>query len=123
MLMLKSTYKMPVFASSLDDLPWVLKHLDRRYGTHGIEDARKDGKDKPAIVPYKEEKLIIINLDHDLVKNLLELRPLQRNIALGYLLARGHFHILEHFVNLYRYEEFVDNMVATLFSKMIGEVA
>ena len=31
---------------------------------------RKDGKDKPAIVPYREEKLIIINLDHDLVKNL-----------------------------------------------------
>jgi len=36
-----SSYKIPVYASSLDDLPWVLKHLDRRYGTHGIEDARK----------------------------------------------------------------------------------
>ena len=36
-----STYEMPVFASSLDGLPWVLKNLDRRYGTHGIEDARK----------------------------------------------------------------------------------
>jgi len=40
-LTLMSTYKPPIFASSLDDLPWVLKHLDRRYGTHGIEDARK----------------------------------------------------------------------------------
>ena len=83
---------------------------------------RKDGKDKPAIVPYREEKLIIINLDHDLVKNLLELRPIQRNIALGFLLARGHFHILEHFVDLPRYEEFVDNMVSTLFSKMIQSI-
>jgi len=82
---------------------------------------RKDGKDKPAIVPYREEKLIIINLDHDLVKNLVKLRPLQRNIALGFLIARGHFHILEHFVDLPRYEEFVDNMVSTLFSKMISE--
>jgi len=41
MLNLMSTYEIPIFASSLDELPWVVKHLDRRYGTHGIEDARK----------------------------------------------------------------------------------
>jgi len=80
---------------------------------------RKAGKDKPAIISYREEKLIIINLDHDLVKNLNELRPLQRNIAIGFLLAKGHFHILETFVDLPRYEDFVDEMVATLLSKMI----
>lgn len=81
---------------------------------------RKAGKDKPAIISYREEKLIIINLDHHLVKNLNKLRPIQRNIALGQLIARGHFHILESFVDLNRYEEYVDEMVSTLFSKMIS---
>jgi len=32
---------MPVFASTLEELPMVLKYLDRRYGTHDIEDANK----------------------------------------------------------------------------------
>ncbi|MCH7647967.1 MAG: ATP-binding protein [Thaumarchaeota archaeon] len=81
---------------------------------------RKAGKDRPAIIAYREEKLIIINLDHDLVKNLNKLRPIQRNIALGQLIARGHFRILESFVDLNQYEEYVDEMVSTLFAKMIS---
>jgi len=35
-----------------------------------------------------------------------------------YMEARGHFHILESFRNILGYEEYVDSMVATLFSKM-----
>jgi len=81
---------------------------------------RKAGKDKPAIIAYREEKLIIINLDNDLIKNLNKLRPIQRNIALGQLIARGHFRILENFVDLNRYEEYVDEMTSTLFAKMIS---
>jgi len=91
--------------------------LKSAYGISYV--TRKAGKDKPSIIAYREEKLIIINLDHDLIKNLNKLRPIQRNIALGFLIARGHFHILEPYVDLPRYEEFVDNMVATLFSKMV----
>ena len=91
--------------------------LKSAYGINYI--TRKAGKDKPAIISYREEKLIIINLDHDLIKNINKLRPIERNIALGFLIARGHFHILEMYIDLPRYEEFVDNMVATLFSKMI----
>ena len=36
-----STYEIPVFASSLEELPMVFKHLDQRYGTHEIRDAKK----------------------------------------------------------------------------------
>jgi len=90
--------------------------LKSAYGIYYV--IRKAGKDKPAVIPYKEEKTIIINRDHDLIKNILELRPIQKNIALGFLIARGHFHILESFRSLVGYEEFVDSMVATLFSKM-----
>ncbi len=93
--------------------------LKSAYGINYI--TRKAGKEKPAIIPYREEKLIIINLDHDLIKNMNKLRPIQKNIALGFLIARGHFHILEPYVDLCRYEEYVDSMVATLFSKMINE--
>ena len=84
---------------------------------------RKAGKDKPAIIPFKEEKLIIINQDHDLIKNVNNLRPIQRFVALGFLIARGHFHILESFRNVVSYEEYVDSMVSALFSKMteVGE--
>ena len=82
---------------------------------------RKAGKENPAIISYREEKLIIINLDNELVKNLNKLRPIQRNIALGQLLARGHFHILEKYVDLPRYEEYVDNMTSTLFSKIMKD--
>ena len=95
------------------------KPLKSAFGINYV--IRKAGKDKPAVISYKEEKTIIINLDHDLVKNTIKFRPLQRNVALGFLIARGHFHILEAYVDLHRYEEFVDNMVATLFSKMISE--
>lgn len=79
---------------------------------------RKAGKDKPAVIPYREEKTIIINRDHDLVRNIHELRQNQKNIALGFLIARGHYHILESFRSLVGYEEYVDSMVASLFLKM-----
>jgi len=40
-----STYKVPVYATSLIELPWVLKQLDRRYGTVGIEEIKtKNGQ-------------------------------------------------------------------------------
>ena len=80
---------------------------------------RKEGRDKPAIIAYREEKIIIINRDHDLIKNILNLRPIQRNVALGFLLARGHFHILETFKNLLGYDEYIDSMVTTLLTKML----
>ncbi|MDH3203141.1 MAG: ATP-binding protein [Nitrosopumilus sp.] len=94
------------------------KPLRSAYGI--IYDFEKLGKDKPAIVAYKEEKLIIINLDHDKVKNLNKMRPIQRNIGLGQLISRGHFHILESFVNLNMYEEYLDEMDSALFTKMIS---
>jgi len=95
------------------------KPLKSAYGINYI--TRKVGRDKSVIVSYKEEKLIIINLDHDLIKNIHKLRPLQKSIALCNLLARGHFHILEPFRNIVGYEEYVDNMVSTILSKMINE--
>ena len=93
--------------------------LKSAYGIYYV--IRKAGKDKPAVIPYKEEKTIIINLDHDLVRNIHELRPIQKNIALGFLIARGHYHILESFRDIVGYEEYVDSMMATLFSKMTSE--
>lgn len=93
------------------------KPLKSAYGINYV--IRKEGKDKPAIITYKEEKLIIINQDHDLIKNILNLRPIQKNIALGFILARGHFHILETFRNVNGYDEYVDSMVSTLFTKMM----
>jgi HSP90 family molecular chaperone len=98
----------------------ILKGEDRPLkSAYGINyAARKLGKDKPAIVSYKEEKLIIINLDHDLVKNIHNLHPNQKNIALGFLIARGHFHILESFKTIVSYEEFIDSMITTLLTKM-----
>ena len=82
---------------------------------------RKVGKENPAIISYREEKLIIVNLDNELVKNLNKLRPIQRFIALGQLLVRGHFHILEKYVDLSQYEEYIDNMTSILFSKIIKD--
>ena len=67
------------------------------------------------------ENTIPININHDLVRNIHELRPIQKNIALGFLIARGHYHILESFRDIVGYEEYVDSMVATLFSKMTSE--
>ena len=75
-----------------------------------------------AIVTSKEEKLIIINLDHDIIKNIHNLKPSQKNIALCPLIARGHFHILEPFRDVTGYEEYVDNMVSAVLSKMTCEV-
>jgi len=36
-----SSYKVQVYATSLIELPWVLKELDKRYGTLGIEEIKK----------------------------------------------------------------------------------
>jgi hypothetical protein len=94
------------------------KPLKSAYGVNYV--MRKVGRDKPAIVTFKEDKLIIINLDHDLIKNLHGLRPLQKNMILCSLLARGHFHILESFRNIVGYEEYVDNMLSTAISKITG---
>ena len=94
--------------------------LKSAYGINYV--IRKEGKDKPAVVTFREEKIIIINLDHDLIKNILNLRPIQRNVALGFLIARGHFHILETFRNVVGYDEYVDSMLSTLLSKMMPEV-
>jgi len=33
---------MQIYATSLVELPWVLKHLDQKYGTHDIEDSKKN---------------------------------------------------------------------------------
>jgi len=90
--------------------------LKSAYGINYV--SRKSGKEKPAIIAYKEEKLIIINLDHDLIKNIHKLRPIQKFTALSFLIARGHFHILETFLNLEGYEEYIDNMMATVFGKI-----
>ena len=92
------------------------KPLKNAYGIITVQ--RKIGRDKPAIVTYKEEKLIIINLDHDIIKSIHNLRPIQKNIALCPLLARGHFHILEYYGDIIGYEEYVDNMVSTIFLKL-----
>jgi len=78
---------------------------------------RKEGNLKPAVVPYKYEKLIVINLDHDLIRNINNLPPSQRFMALGFLIARGHFHILQSFKTLGNYDEYVDNMVSMLLVK------
>jgi len=94
------------------------KPLKSAYGINYV--IRKEGKDKPAVITYKEEKIIIINQDHELIKNILNLRPIQKNIALGFLIARGHFHILEIFRNVHSYDEYIDSMVSTLFTKMMS---
>lgn len=92
------------------------KPLKSAFGINYV--IRKEGKDKPAVITFREEKTIIINRDHDLIKNILKLRPNQRNIALGFLIGRGHFHILEMFRNVTGYDEYVDSMVSTLYAKM-----
>jgi len=46
---------------------------------------------------------------------------IQKFIALTFLIARGHFHILESFVNVIGYEEYIDNMTATVFAKITTE--
>jgi len=92
------------------------KPLKSAYGINYI--LENIGRDKPAIVTSKEDKLIIVNLDHELVRNIHSLKPNQKNIALVPLLARGHFHILEPFRNITGYDEYVDNVVSTIYTKM-----
>jgi len=82
---------------------------------------RKEGKLKPAIISYKDEKLIVINRDHDLIRNINKLRPSQRFMALGFLIARGHFYILQTFKAVSYYDEYVDNMVSMLLVKATAD--
>ena len=88
------------------------------YGINYI--IKKYGVAKPAVVAFKEEKLIIINLDHDLVKNIKSLKPQSQAITLAPLISRGIWHILENWRDLSSYEEYVDDMTSNLFSKMFS---
>ena len=40
-LMFRPGYEMPIYATSLVNLPWVLKQLDRKYGTADIKEPKK----------------------------------------------------------------------------------
>ena len=91
------------------------KPLKSAFGINYI--FRKEGKIKPAVIPYKDEKLIVINCDHDLIRGINNLRPSQRSMALGFLIAIGHFHILEKFKTLANYDEYINNMVSMLLTK------
>ena len=89
------------------------------YGINYI--IKKYGADKRAVVAFKEEKLIIINLDHDLVKNIRSLKPSMQIISLAPLVSRGIWHILENYTDLNGYEEYVDDMTSNVFLKMFSE--
>ena len=89
------------------------------YGINYI--IKKYGVAKPAVVAFKEEKLIIINLDHDLVKNIRSLKPSMQIISLAPLVSRGIWHILENYTDLNGYEEYIDDMTSSLFLKMFSE--
>ena len=81
----------------------------------------KCGADKPAVVTYKEEKLIIINQDNDLVKNIQGMKPALKAVTLVPLLSRGIWRILENYTDLNGYEAYIDDMTSNLFSKMFSE--
>ena len=81
----------------------------------------KCGAGKPAVVTYKEEKLIIINQDNDLVKNIQGMKPALKAVALVPLLSRGIWRILENYTDLNGYEAYIDDMTSNLFSKMFSE--
>ena len=77
----------------------------------------KRGRDQPAIIPFRDEKLIVINQDHDLIKNINKLPPAQRVLPMVNLMVRGQFQLLEKFVDLSGYDCYVDDMVAMYISK------
>ena len=79
------------------------------------------GTDKPPVNSYREDKYIIINLDHDLVKTSMTLNRNQRLVALAPLITRGVFHILEATADLNRYESFADNFLTKQYSKIASE--
>ena len=89
------------------------------YGINYI--IKKHGADKPAVIAYKEEKYIIINLDHDLVKNIRSLKPSMQVISLAPLVSRGIWHILENWRDLLSYEGYIDDMTSSLFLKMFSD--
>jgi len=95
------------------------KQLKSAFGINYI--FRKEGNLKPAVIPYKDEKLIVINRDHDLIRNINKLKPSQRFMALGFLIARGHFYILQTFKTLANYDEYIDNMVSMVLTKAIAD--
>jgi len=67
------------------------------------------------------KKLIVINRDHELIKNIDKLRSLQNSIALVFLIARGLSHILETFETIASYDTYSDDMVSTVLSKMVRD--
>ena len=95
------------------------KPLKSAFGIYYV--FRKEGKLKPAVIPFKDEKLIVINRDHELIKNVDKRRPLEKSIALVFLIARGLSHILETFETIASYDTYSDDMVSTVLSKMVRD--
>jgi len=89
------------------------------YGINYI--IKKYGADKPPVVAFKEEKLIIINQDNDLVKNIRNMKPAMQAVSLAPLISRGVWYILENWRDLSIYEAYTDEMTSSLFLKMFSD--
>ena len=63
----------------------------------------------------------MIKRDHELIKNVDKRRPLEKSIALVFLIARGLSHILETFETIASYDTYSDDMVSTVLSKMVRD--
>ena len=82
---------------------------------------KKYGADRPPMVAFKEEKLIIINQDNDLVKNIRSMKPAMQAVSLAPLISRGVWYILENWRDLSIYEAYTDEMTSSLFLKMFSD--
>ena len=69
----------------------------------------------------KDEKLIIINRDHLMIKTINKIKPLLRQTCLIPLLSRGLWHILHDYTDLKRYEETIDDMSTDILTKLFSE--
>ncbi len=95
------------------------KPIKSAYGVNYV--MRKAGSEKPAVIPYKDEKLIIINRDHLMIKTINKMKPLLRQTCLIPLLSRGLWHILHDYTDLKRYEETIDDMSTDILTKLFSE--
>ncbi len=95
------------------------KPLKSAFGINVIFEPR--GKDQPAVIPYRDEKLIVINTDNDLIKTINQLKSAQKFISFVFLFGRAHFHVLEKFVRVKEYEMYVDNMVSMVLLNQISD--
>jgi len=95
------------------------KPLKSAFGINVIFEPR--GKDQPAVIPYKDEKLIVINTDNDLIKIINQLKSAQKFISFVFLFGRAHFHVLEKFVKVKEYEMYVDDMVSMVLLNQISD--